>query len=344
MEKKQKYPMVRSCKLLLVALLTAGATVWFFWQRFPFSSPQTGPLPVIVLAQIIEHHTLDTVRAGLIAEMAAHGLNEKTAKIIYENAHGNVSTATQIANKFAALHPKVMVALSTQSAQILSPLSAATKTPLVFTAVTDPVAAKLVSSKTEPGLWVTGVSDFMEPEPQLEMMRAFLPHLAKLGVLHNPSEINSVSFLKEMEEAANKKGIELVYAALNNTAEASSATMSLVGKVDALYFPNDNTAMAAVSAIASTALKHNMPVFANDSASVERGALAALAYDRFAMGRKTGQMVIAILKGKSPWDIPVAYDTPSEVVVNESTLDALKLPLPQTLGSLRKISGERMIP
>jgi putative ABC transport system substrate-binding protein len=329
--------MIRPCKLIFIALLVTGVSGYFFWGRQSSSPLKDEALPVIALTQIIEHHTLDTVRAGLMAELAENGFDEKTARIVYENAYGNVATATQIGSKFAALHPKIMVALSTQSAQILSPFSLSTKTPLVFTAVTDPLAAKLVSTKTKPGLFITGVSDFMEPGPQLDMMCAFLPELSKLGVLYNPSEINSVSFLKQMEEAAKSKGIEVIYAALNNTAEASSATASLVGKVDAIYFPNDNTAMAAVSSIASTALKHHVPVFANDSASVEQGALAAVAYDRFAMGRKTGEIVVAILKGKPPQDIPVVYDTPSEVVLNEKALRALNLELPKAVKDIRKI-------
>jgi putative ABC transport system substrate-binding protein len=320
-----------------ISLLIAGIVTYIFMYN-----PASGPLssqgvPIIAITQIIEHHTLDTVRAGLMDELNENGFDEKTTKIVFENAHGNVATATQIANKFASLHPKILVALSTQSAQILSPLSASSNTPLVFTAVTNPVAAKLVREKTKPEPLITGVSDFMDPLPQLEMMRAFLPNLTKLGILYNPAEINSVSFLKEMEETAKAMGIQLIYVALNNTAEATSATTSTVGKVDAIYFPNDNTAMAAVGAIAAAALKYNTPVFANDSASVERGVLAALAYDRNAMGRKTGQIVVAILRGKKPQDIPVVYDTPSEVVVNEKTLNALKLPLPKTIKAIRKI-------
>ena len=329
--------MTKHFKVLSLALLLAGAIIAYVFLKQPPPSLQHRSIPTIAIIQIIEHHTLDTVRAGLMAELAVNGFDEKTAKIVYENAHGNMATATQISNKFASLHPKIMVALATQSAQVLSPLSKTANIPLVFTAVTDPVAAKLVPSKLEATSLITGVSDFMEPEPQLEMMQAFLPKMTKLGVLYNPAEINSVSYLKEMEKAAHEKGIELIYAPLNNTAEATSATTSLVGKVDALYFPNDNTAMAAVGAIALTALKHNLPVFANDSASVERGVLAAVAYDRFAMGRKTGEIVVSILKGKKPQDIPVVYGTPSEVVVNEKTLKALNLPLPQTLKTIRKI-------
>lgn len=327
--------MSKPLKLLFFALLAGAAIIAHLFLKQP--PRKSEDLPIIAIAQIIEHHTLDTVRAGLMAELAANGFDEKIAKIVYENAHGNMATATQISNKFASLRPKIMVALATQSAQVLSPLSKATNTPLVFTAVTNPVAAKLVPSKLEATSLITGVSDFMEPEPQLDMIRAFLPKMTRLGVLFNPAEINSVSYLEEMEKVANKKGIELVYVALNNTSEATSATTSLVGKVDAVYFPNDNTAMAAVGAIALTALKHNLPVFANDSASVERGALAAVAYDRFAMGRKTGEIVVSILNGKKPQDIPVVYDTPFEVVVNEKTLEQLNLSLPQTLNAIRKI-------
>lgn len=324
-------------RLLLFFLIIVGSTFYFFWPKQYSSSSQSKNLPVIAITQIIEHHTLDTVRKGLVAELAANGFDEKSAKIIYENAHGNVSTATQIGTKFASLHPKILVALSTQSAQILLPLVSTMSVPLVFTAVTNPVAAKLIIKKSEPLPLVTGVSDFMEPEPQLDMMRAFLPHLATLGVLFNPAEVNSVSFLNEMEKVAKTKGIRLIYTALNNTADATSATTSLIGKVDAIYFPNDNTAMAAVGAIVLAALKHKVPVFANDSASVERGVLAALAYDRYAMGRKTGEIVSAILKGKKPLDIPIVYDTPSEVVVNEKTLVSLNLSLPKMTKEIRKL-------
>lgn len=327
--------------IILCLLIVVGVVSYILWNKAT-TEPLTKNLPnhrppIIAITQIIEHHTLDMVRAGLLAELKDQGYDEHSANIIYENAHGNVATATQIANKFSSLHPNVLVALSTQSAQILSSLSTQSNIPLVFTAVTNPLAAKLVEEKTKPKQQITGVSDFMDSKPQIDMMRAFLPHLKTLGVLYNPSEINSVSFLKEMEVVAKPMGIQLVYATLNNTSEATSATISLIGKVDAIYFPNDNTAMAAVSAIASAALSHNMPVFANDSASVERGVLAALAYDRFAMGRKTGEIVIAVLKGTKPQEIPVVYDTPIELVVNEKTLSSLQLTIPDSIKTVRRI-------
>jgi putative ABC transport system substrate-binding protein len=223
--------MTKTFKLVsfLLLFLVGGAAYFFYHPAHQSASSQEKDVPVIVITQIIAHHTLDTVREGLMAELEDQGYGKDKANIVYENAHGNVSTATQIGNKFAALHPKIMVALSTQSAQVLSSISAHEGIPLVFTAVTDPVAAKLVVSKTEPGKLITGVSDFMSAEPQLEMMRAFLPKLTKLGVLYNPAEINSVSFLEEMEKVAKAQGIEFVRAPLNGTTEATSATTSFPG-------------------------------------------------------------------------------------------------------------------
>jgi putative ABC transport system substrate-binding protein len=102
--------MIRPCKLIFIALLVTGVSGYFFWGRQSSSPLKDEALPVIALTQIIEHHTLDTVRAGLMAELAENGFDEKTARIVYENAYGNVATATQIGSKFAALHPKNMVA------------------------------------------------------------------------------------------------------------------------------------------------------------------------------------------------------------------------------------------
>ncbi len=185
--------MTKSLKLLIIPLLVIiGSLVYLFWQR---PSLPENELPVIAITQVIEHHTLDTVRAGLMAELASAGFDDKTVRIVYENAHGSITTAAQIANKFAALHPKIMGGfVNTISANTVFPFRNHS-TPLVFSAVTNPVAAKLVLSETQTGGLITGVSDFMSPRPQLDMILSFLPNLKKLGVLHNPAEINSASFL-----------------------------------------------------------------------------------------------------------------------------------------------------
>lgn len=307
-------------------------TVAIFSLAIPYFFPKSdsSDTPLIAITQIIDHHTLDEVRNGMIEVLQKQGLIDgKTIKIIYENANGNVSIATEIAKKFQTLKPALIVALSTQSAQTLLPLARQKNIPLVFTAVTNPVAAKLVSSYDKTAEGVTGISDYMPAEPQLELICAFVPTLTKLGVLYNPAEVNSVSILKQLEQIAKTKKVELVYAAANNTSEVAAATKSLIGKVEAIYFPNDNTVMAAAAAVASIGNQAKVPVFANDSASVTSGVLAAVAYDRKAMGGKTAEIVTGLLAGKTTADFHVTHDIPYDIVVNKTTQTLLGIDIPE---------------
>ncbi len=314
---------IKKILISILGLILLGCA-WHFMFRSA-KAPQNQKT-LVVVSQIIDHNTLNTVYQGLRDGLAKNGYTDgHNIQMMYENAHGNYTLSKQIADKFIALKPTVMVGLSTQSAQSFLNASLTQNIPLVFSAVTDPVAAKLS------GPFVTGVSDFMPAEPQIDLFLKILPSLKKLGVLYNPSEINSVSFIEKFEVIARAKGIELVRAPLLSTAEATAATASLIDKVDAFYFPNDNTAMAAVKAIVAVGLKHHRPVFANDTASVEQGAVAAVAYDRYEMGQITAKLVVEILRGKNPSDLPVIYDAATQVVVNSSSLQTLGLALPKNL-------------
>lgn len=318
----------------LFKYLISAAFLFTIPAFYLFIQDKSPGLPIIAITQIIDHHTLDEVRMSMIKALEAQGLVDgKTVKIIYENANGNISVAAEIAKKFQTLKPVVMVALSTQSAQTLLPIAKSSHIPLVFTAVTDPVAAKLVSSYDQTHEGVTGISDFMPAEPQLTMIQAFVPHLKKLGVLYNPAEVNSVAILKQIDQYAAQQGITLVYAAANNTAEVVAATRSLIGKVEAIYFPNDNTIMAAAAAVANTANQSKIPVFANDSASVASGVLAAVAYDRKAMGQKTAEIIGGLMSGKSTADFPVTHDNPQTVVINFKTQQLIGIALPKVYQS-----------
>ncbi len=320
------------------ALLAASAFIVF---KF-FNPNRSHNLPIVAITQIISHKTLDTVRTGLIKGLEEQGyIDGKTIKIIYDNANGNTAIAAQITKKFIALKPAVIVALSTSSAQLLIKPAQEAKIPLVFSAVTDPIAAKLVSSYSQTNEGVTGISDFMPAEPQLEMITAFVPHLKKLGVLFNPSEANSVAFLQAMEEAAIARGLTFVRGTVNSTAEAAEVARNLGGKVDALFFPNDNTTMAAAASVAHIALQNQIPLFANDSESVKDGAMAAVAYDRMAMGLKTAEIVGGILSGQSTAGYPVTHNIASQIVVNNTTLDQLTMTIPKTLADkIKVISGK----
>ncbi len=328
---------------MLFKLFRLGAIIVvsliFVFKFFNLDRPED--LPVVAITQIISHKTLDTVRDGLVKDLEKRGfVDGRTIKIVYDNAHGNTSVAAQITKKFIALRPEVIVALSTTSAQLLMRPAQEAGIPLVFSAVTDPIAAGLVAAYDQTSDGVTGISDYMPSGPQLEMIVAFVPSIKRLGVLYNPGEANSVAFLSQMEKEAERRGVVFVRGAVNTTAEAATVAKSLVGKVDALFFPNDNTTMAAAAAVAQVAKKHDVPLFANDSESVKDGALAAVAYDRIAMGEKTAQIVEGILSGKSTGAYPVTHDIPSEIVVNRQTLEKLRLNIPWALSKkIKSIHG-----
>jgi len=202
---------------------------------------------------------------------------------------------------------------------------------MLFTAVTDPVAAKLVSQSGASTARVTGVSDYLTPESQLEMVRKFVPHLKRLGFVYNPGEVNSLVALEQLKNRAGHYGVTIVPSPANSTGEIPSATTSLVGKVEAIYVPTDNTAVASIQAIVQIGIEHHIPVFAADIGSIERGAIAMAGYDRIALGRILGQMAVKILKGGSPKTIPVAMNHPIRLTINKEAAEKMRLPLPSNL-------------
>jgi putative ABC transport system substrate-binding protein len=275
-------------------------------------------IPLIAITQIIEHQALDQEREGIIAALEKAGyVDGKTAKIVYQNAQGNLSTAAQIVTQLASQNPRVMVAISTPSAQAALPLCVKQNIPLIFSAVTDPVGAKLVTDlsakRTEP---VTGISDQLPILSQIELVKDFIPNLKTLGVIYNAGEVNSVNMVAELKEEAANLHIQIIEATANKTAEVSSAMTSLVGKVQAVYVPNDNTAVAAMSSIAQLGEKHKLPVFAGDTGSVHAGAIATRGYDRSDLGNKAGELVVKVLKGKAAGELPVGFGDKMQLTLN----------------------------
>ena len=259
----------------------------------------------VAITQIVEHPALDACRKGVKDVLAENGFVEgKNLKWSYQSAQGNVATAAQIAKKFVGDEPDVIVAIATPSAQSVV---ASTKTiPVVFSAVTDPVAAKLVSNWENPGKNVTGTSDMAPIDKHLAMIKRISPNVKSLGVLFNPGEVNSVSSLDAVKKAAPALGIKVYEGAAPKSSEVLAAARSLIGKVDAFYVPTDNTVVSAFEAVVKVGIDAQIPVYASDTDSVPRGAIAALGFNYYEVGRQTGDMVVSILNGKDVGSIPVS--------------------------------------
>jgi putative ABC transport system substrate-binding protein len=284
----------------------------------------------VTITAIVEHPALDAVRDGIMKGLADLGYVEGTDVIYkYETAQGNPATAAQIARKVVGEAPDAIVALSTPSAQAVA---AATKDiPVVFSAVTDPLAAGLVASADAPGGNVTGVSDMAPIGDHIAMIKEITPKVTRLGVLYNPGEANSVSSLAEVRREANKVGIIVVDGPARWSADVQAATRALVGKVDAIYVPTDNTIVSALEAAVEVAIEAKLPLYAADTNNVARGALAAVGFDYFEVGIQTAVLVDKVLKGENPGSIPVVFASGSDLQVNKATAATIGVALPQAV-------------
>jgi putative ABC transport system substrate-binding protein len=308
--------------LLLISLL--------LFKTKSYEAHQT----TVAITQIVEHPSLDQERAGLLLALHEAGYVEgQNLKIIYQNAQGSSVTATQIAQKLVSLNPDVIVTISTPSAQSVLAAIGGRKIPLVFTAVTDPIGARLVKNLNHPGSGVTGVSDYLTPEPQLKLVKRLIPNIKNLGIIYNPGETNSGTLYQELQGAAPAFKIHLVAATASRTSEVAAAAQSLEGRVDAIYIPNDNTAVSAIESIVRVGIDRKLPVFAGDIGSVLRGAVGVAGYDRTVLGRLAGEKVIQILKNGYAQELSIASQHPIAITLNPSAAMKMGLELPNDLSS-----------
>lgn len=287
----------------------------------------------MALTQFIEHVAVDAVRLGLLEELGKQGYKEgENLTVTYDNAQGNTATAGQIARKFLGLKPDVIVALTTPSAQGMIKTVGKDSIPIVFSAVTDPVEAGLVSSLMDhPTENVTGVMDAPPIKQQMEFIKTLLPTAKTIGVLYNPGDSGSVASLETIRQEAEAQGFTIIEATPIRSSDIQGAILSFVGKVDAIYTPLDNMVVSAMKTVTSLALKHKLPVFSADSGSVESGALACMGYSYHHVGLKTGEIVADILEGKKSSEIEVASPEKIDIFINRNTLETLKISLSETI-------------
>ncbi|EJL88648.1 ABC-type uncharacterized transport system, periplasmic component [Herbaspirillum sp. CF444] len=279
------------------------------------SAPAFAADKTVLVTAIVEHPALDAVRDGVKDELKDEGFEVgKNLKWEYQSAQGNTGTAAQIARKFIGDKPDAIVAIATPSAQAVV---AATKSiPVVYSGVTDPVAAQLVKDWKASGTNVTGVSDLLELEKQVDLIKRVVPNVKRVGMVYNPGEANSAVVVKALKELLGKSGISLVEAAAPRSVDVGSAAKSLIGKVDVIYTNTDNNVVSAYEALVKVGNDAKIPLVASDTDSVKRGAIAALGVNYYDLGRQTGKVVARILKGEKPGDIASATSSKLELFVN----------------------------
>ncbi|QXC56631.1 ABC transporter substrate-binding protein [Vibrio mimicus] len=284
----------------------------------------------VAVSQIVEHPALDATRQGLLDGLKAKGYEEgKNLEFDYKTAQGNPAIAVQIARQFVGENPDVLVGIATPTAQAL--VSATKTIPIVFTAVTDPVGAKLVKQLAQPGKNVTGLSDLSPVEQHVELIKEILPNVKSIGVVYNPGEANAVSLMELLKLSTAKHGIKLVEATALKSADVQSATQAIAEKSDVIYALIDNTVASAIEGMIVAANQAKTPVFGAATSYVDRGAIASLGFDYYQIGVQTADYVAAILEGKDPGTLDVQVAKGSDLVINKAAAEQLGITIPEAV-------------
>ena len=278
------------------------------------------------ITQIVAHPALDSAREGFKDAFKESGL-----KVTFDekNANGEIATANMIANNFVTEKVDLIYAIATSTAQ--SAAQATNKLPVVFSAITDPEAAGLIKEN------VTGISDRVNVKQQLELLLKLDSKIKKVGVIYNSSEQNSKVQVDDLKKAASELGLIIVEKSVTQVSEIPQASEALVKSSDALYLPTDNLVASVVNLITEKAIAAKKIAFGAESAHVKGGALITQGIDYYEMGKEAGKIAVEILKnGKKTSDISFKKMDLNDIVINNKTLAAIGISLPEDIKSKAK--------
>lgn len=284
----------------------------------------------IGISKIVAHPALDATEQGIQDELKDLGFVNLNYDL--QNANGDVNAAKQIATKFKSEKVRIAVGIATPTAQAL--VGTLTEIPVVFSAVTDPVGAGLVTSLDKGEKNVTGISDMTPVKEQIKFLTQ-IKDIKRLGHVYTSSETNAVRLAEIAKESCEELGIEFIETTVTNSAEVKQAVQSIIGRIDGLYISTDNTVVSALGAVTEVAMKNNVPIISADPSSAETyDILVAWGFDYYKMGRATGKMIAEILKGKNPENMPTRFMTdPSDVdlLINLDVAKKLGLKIPDNI-------------
>lgn len=275
----------------------------------------------IGVLQLVQHTALDAANKGFIKALDDSGINYTVDQ---QNAAGDQSTCQTIASKLVNDGNDLILSIATPAAQAVA--GATSDIPVLVTAVTDPAASDLVESNDAPGGNVSGTSDLTPVKEQISLLKQILPEAKTVGILYASAESNSEIQAKMAKEAIEAEGMTAVDYTVSSSNEIQTVVTSMVGKVDAIYAPTDNTIAAGMTTVAMVANENGLPTICGEEGMVKAGGLATYGIDYFELGYLTGQQAVKILKdGEDISKMPIEY-LPAEkckLSVNEETAKTL---------------------
>ncbi len=279
----------------------------------------------IGIVQIVEHTSLDSIRNSFIDNLAEQGfVDGENIVIDYQNAQNDQSNLNSICKKFVGDEVDLIVAIATPSAQAAA--ATTNEIPVLFSAVTDPVAAKLVTDPHHPSANVTGTSDAIPVDQVFALCNELTPEVKTIGFLYTASEVNSKSVIDQAKTYTAQYGLEYEEMTITNTSELKQAATSLVEKCDAVYCPIDNSIASAMATLAQVGRDSKTPIYVGADSMVIDGGYATVGINYEDLGAKTADMAVQILNGTPISEIPVSTLDDFQMVINKTTADMIGAP------------------
>ena len=306
--------------LVLAMLLTLGVSACAMAEDKVYT---------VGIAQFAEHPSLDNCREGFIQGLAEMGYVEgENVRFVVQNAQADMGLTQQIAQQFAQ-ECDLVCAIATPIAQAAFNACMDSGKPVIYTAVSDPVAAMLANDEGKSDKNITGTCDLLPVEAQLKLIRAFLPEASKIGILYTTSETNSESQLKLYQDLAGQYGFEIVPSGVSTGADIPLACDSLLPQVDCLTNLTDNTVVSYLALVLDKANAAGKPVFGSEIEQVKNGCIASEGVEYVSLGQQTGRMAAEVLGGAFGGDIPFYSSEGGEMCYNLAVAEALGVTIPE---------------
>ena len=317
---------------LLAPLLVVGILLTSLISLHQLKADKKKDVFRIGISQFITHQSLDATREGFVDELVKQGYVEgKNIEIDLQNAQGEQRNLKTISQQLAE-SSDVVLAIATPSAQSLA--NTTQTTPVIFSAVTDPVSAKLIESREHPGGNVTGTSDQSSDaiSTQINLIKKVLPKAKSIGILYTQSEPNSVVQKDEAKRLLEEKGFTVVEKTILDSNNVKAAAESLMTEVDMVFVPTDNIISSTMETVKQVSIKHKVPVFGGSTEMVALGGLYNYGTNYEELGRQTARMLVRILKGEKPENIAVELPEKLELHTNQEMADALGIDISKLEG------------
>lgn len=301
------------------------------------SADSAGKLQIGVV-QIMEHTSLDTIRESFLAEMESLGYGEDKVEFDIQNAQGEQTNLSSICKKFVGDNVDMIVAIATPTAQAAA--ASTSDIPIVFSAVTDPVEAKLVADPEHPDKNLTGTSDAIPVDEVMQLCQKLTPDVKKIGFMYTTSEINSQVTAEKAIQEAEKMGYETQLITISEVSELQQAAQSLAQNVDAIYVPIDNTIAQAMKVLAQVGLDYKIPIYTGADSMVQDGGFATVGIEYDKLGQQTAKMAKSILEGTPVSEVPVESLDEFGTFINKSTAEAIGVEIPAEIADNATLMGE----